>query len=227
MPVWEKVLVCTAHMDDMEWFCGATVAQLCAQGSRVTLAILTEEQPYVPVASLQEFQQQRKAQQHQAAQVLGLQTVCWLDLAPEGKLALAPENQRKIADLIQETTPDLLLTFAPTVAGEHGVAGHRVAQALQSFPRIPVLTFQSTQPNYFWPVTWQEIEKAQQALAMHQGRFQPRTFTQKLYWWASLTLRPWWRGRGSKTGWAEGFHQRPCADLMDYVPVGSQQRSRG
>jgi LmbE family N-acetylglucosaminyl deacetylase len=110
----QRVLVVTAHPDDVDFACGGTVAQLAAQGADVALLVATDGQtggfdPSVPRAALAGI---RREEQQAAARVLGIATVRYLGLV-DGELEPTLALRRAIAREIRRHRPEVVLSWSP------------------------------------------------------------------------------------------------------------------
>ena len=111
---YKSAMVVTAHADDAEWGCSGTVAKWCKQGWEVTYVLCTDgskcnDDPNITSEILVET---RKAEQLQAAEVLGLKEVVFLgyeDSILEPSIAL----RKDITVQIRKHKPDILICMYP------------------------------------------------------------------------------------------------------------------
>jgi LmbE family N-acetylglucosaminyl deacetylase len=111
---FHRVLVIAAHPDDAEYSFGATVARLVDEGAQVSYLVVTDgaqggEDPAQPA---EELAATRYAEQREAARVLGVADVVFLDF-PDGLLADTPELRLALTREIRRHRPDLVLTHQP------------------------------------------------------------------------------------------------------------------
>ena len=77
---YKSAMVVTAHADDAEWGCSGTVAKWCKQGWEVTYVLCTDGSKGNDDTNITSeiLVETRKAEQLQAAEVLGLKEVVFL-----------------------------------------------------------------------------------------------------------------------------------------------------
>jgi LmbE family N-acetylglucosaminyl deacetylase len=117
----ERALVIAAHPDDIECFAGGTIARLTRTGAVVVYALATGGEGgcndmSVPTPAVTA---QRKREQRQAAQLLGVETVEWITVSGGAMLRdseVIPSLDLRLAlvRLIRHHRPDLVVTFDPT-----------------------------------------------------------------------------------------------------------------
>jgi LmbE family N-acetylglucosaminyl deacetylase len=134
LPEMRRVLVIAAHPDDMEFWCGGTLARFMAVGTRVDLVLCTSgdrgsADPHILPARLAAL---REAEQVEAAEILGLHSVTFLR-HPDGGLADSADLRSDLVRQIRRHQPELLITHDPvnpyppyTAHRDHRTAG-RVA----------------------------------------------------------------------------------------------------
>jgi LmbE family N-acetylglucosaminyl deacetylase len=134
LPAFRRVLVIAAHPDDMEFWCGGTLARYVAAGTRVDLVLCTSgdrgsADPHILATHLAEI---REAEQRAAVAFLGLHSVTFLR-HPDGDLAESAALRGDLVRQIRRHRPDLLIThdpinpFPPYVAHRDHRAAGRVA----------------------------------------------------------------------------------------------------
>jgi LmbE family N-acetylglucosaminyl deacetylase len=151
----QRVLVVTAHPDDVDFGCGGTVATWTKAGIEVAYAIATsgdaggfDDTPRAEMAGI------RQSEQRAAAAALGVTDVTFLGY-PDGALYVTNELRRDIARQIRRIRPDRVLTTSPI--RDFG----RVASAHGDHVRIGEATFDAVYPdarNPFAHVTLLEDE---------------------------------------------------------------------
>ena len=144
--VWpdrKKILVILAHPDDPEFFCGATLARWARAGHHIEYYLLTcgdkgfNETTSPESMTTDELCAVRHREQRQAASVIGVQAVHFLD-RPDGYLIPDLELRRDIVRVIRRFKPDVLVTCDPqtlfTAFGinhpDHRAAGQAVLDAV-------------------------------------------------------------------------------------------------
>jgi LmbE family N-acetylglucosaminyl deacetylase len=115
-PIFERVLMVSAHPDDPEFGAAGTLARQVDAGAKVTIVICTDgseggEDPTVPDA---ELSRRRYAEQCAASAELGIQDVVFLG-HPDGRLVPSIEFRREITAQIRKHRPELVLTHVPTI----------------------------------------------------------------------------------------------------------------
>lgn len=112
-------MVVMAHPDDAEFGCGGTVAAWAREGWDVYYVICTDasgggpdEATDVGPAARQAITTTRKAEQREAARILGLRDVIFLDL-PDGTLQPTIELRRELVRLMRRYRPTRLVCQSP------------------------------------------------------------------------------------------------------------------
>jgi LmbE family N-acetylglucosaminyl deacetylase len=142
------VLAIGAHPDDLEYFAGATVAQLRDAGSAVALVVCSDGAR--GGRDLDDPAAVRRAEQGHAAAALGV--VDWLWLAhPDGALAPGDPLRGDLLRSVRRVRPELILAHDPRtlwtiIAGiaqpghsDHRAAGQATLDAI--YPRSPSPNF--------------------------------------------------------------------------------------
>jgi LmbE family N-acetylglucosaminyl deacetylase len=109
-----RVLVVTAHPDDVDFGAAGTVATLVARGAMVTYCIVTDGDaggfdPSVPRADIPGI---RRAEQVAAAAVVGVTDVRFLGYR-DGELTVSHDLRRDITRVIRQVQPERVLTMSP------------------------------------------------------------------------------------------------------------------
>jgi LmbE family N-acetylglucosaminyl deacetylase len=111
----ERVLVVTAHPDDVDFAAAGTVGTWADAGLEVTYCICTsgdaggfDDTPRREMGPL------REREQRAAAAELGVEDVCFLGY-PDGRLTASLELRRDISRLIRRFRPDRVLTHSPEI----------------------------------------------------------------------------------------------------------------
>jgi len=115
--VWEtqqKILVILAHPDDPEFFCGATLARWSRAGHEIHYLLFTCGSKgggtnVTPV----ELCALRRIEQQNAAEVIGVKSVRFLDLE-DGYLVPSLDLRREVVRAIRQVKPAILVTCDPT-----------------------------------------------------------------------------------------------------------------
>ncbi|WP_322820311.1 PIG-L deacetylase family protein [Chloroflexus sp.] len=115
----KTALVVVAHPDDAEFGCGGTLAAWAAEGWEITLVICTDgsgggpdDATDVGPAARRRISEIRKAEQQEAAKVLGLKEVIFLDY-PDGMLQPTLELRRDIVRQIRRVRAQRVVCQSP------------------------------------------------------------------------------------------------------------------
>src|SRR6266496_5931952 len=111
----ERVLVIIAHPDDAEFWVGGTIAQWTDDDIRVTYCVLTDGSgggfdPDVPRA---EIPHMRRAEQQQAAKLLGVSEVKFFGLGEQNLLDERRELHENLVRVIRQVRPQRVVTWSP------------------------------------------------------------------------------------------------------------------
>lgn len=119
-------MVVFAHPDDAEYGCSGTAAQWCRLGWEVVYVVCTDGSKGSddPEMTQEQLVALRKQEQRDAAKILGLKTVEFLDY-PDSYLTPSLELRRDIAKMIRKHKPDVLICPNPNrdLQG-NGYVGH-------------------------------------------------------------------------------------------------------
>jgi LmbE family N-acetylglucosaminyl deacetylase len=110
----QRVLAVGAHPDDIEFGCGATLAQWARHGAHVELAVLTDgsKGTWDPAADTAALVATRQEEQRAAARALGAQAVHFVG-AVDGQLLADPATTERVCELIRASRPDVVLGHDP------------------------------------------------------------------------------------------------------------------
>ena len=142
----ERVLVVTAHPDDVDFGASATLAQWTKQGIEVTLCVITDGNaggfdPTVPRSDIPGI---RRAEQRAAAAHWGAADVVYLGYR-DGELTVSHDLRRDISRVIRQVRPRRMLIQSPERYWEriqashpdHLAAGEAAIQAVYPDARNP------------------------------------------------------------------------------------------
>lgn len=142
----ERVLVVTAHPDDVDFGAAGTVARWTDAGIAVTYCMCTDGQAGGFDASVDraEIPAIRRAEQEAAARLVGVEDVRFLGRV-DGELVVTRELVRDIVRVIRQVRPDRMLVPSPERNWErigashpdHLAAGEAAVQALYPAARNP------------------------------------------------------------------------------------------
>lgn len=140
---WDRsksILVILAHPDDPEFFLGGSIARWVKLGHRVSYCLFTRGDKGVngQIVEPAALAQLREIEQREAAAVLGVQAVQFLDYE-DGYLTPDLNSRREIVRVIRRQKPDIVVTCDPTNYfyrenrinhPDHRAAGQIVADAV-------------------------------------------------------------------------------------------------
>jgi LmbE family N-acetylglucosaminyl deacetylase len=110
-----RVLVVTAHPDDVDFGAAGTVASWTSAGIEVTYCICTSgEAGTIDGVPDEEVGAIRRAEQIAAARHVGVHDVMFLG-HPDGRVVPSPELRRDITRLIRRVQPQRVLTWSPEI----------------------------------------------------------------------------------------------------------------
>ncbi len=139
-----KVLAIFPHPDDAELAAGGTVALLTSEGVQVTYALATDGEmgAFDPSLTPQDVSKTRRAEQEEAARLLGVSQVMWLGFR-DGFLPDIEILRKSMVGVIRQTRPDFVMTLDPWLPYE-AHPDHRTA----SLAAVEACTFASM-PLYY------------------------------------------------------------------------------
>jgi LmbE family N-acetylglucosaminyl deacetylase len=124
-PELTRVLVVTAHPDDVDFGSAGTVATLVAAGVSVTYCIVTDGDAggFDPTVPRSEIPRIRRAEQVAAAAVVGVSDVRFLGYR-DGELTVSHDLRRDISRVIRQVRPQRVMTMSPMRNWERIAASH-------------------------------------------------------------------------------------------------------
>jgi LmbE family N-acetylglucosaminyl deacetylase len=110
----ERILVVTAHPDDVDFGAAGTVATWTKAGHEVTYCIVTDGDAggFDPAVPRGEIAGIRQAEQRAAAAELGVSDVRFLGY-PDGRVVVSLDLRRDISRVIRDVRPQRVLTQSP------------------------------------------------------------------------------------------------------------------
>lgn len=113
-PEYKRAMVVTAHPDDAEYGCSATVAKWCRLGWDVVYVLCTDGSKGTENRNIssEKLAQVREEEQVEAGKILGLKKVEFLRY-PDGYLEPTLDLRRDITREIRRWKPDVLITTNP------------------------------------------------------------------------------------------------------------------
>jgi LmbE family N-acetylglucosaminyl deacetylase len=131
-----RILAIGAHPDDMDFFCGGTLARFVAGGNVVGVCSLTDGRGGGKASTPEELAELHRHEHVESAAILGAQTF-WLGI-PDGALVDDAETRMIVAEILREFRPDLLITHPPEdYHPDHVASSHLVINAsyMARYPR--------------------------------------------------------------------------------------------
>ena len=121
----ERVLVVTAHPDDVDFGAAGTVATWTAQGIEVSYCVITDGDAggFDPDVPRSEIGGIRQAEQRAAAKAVGVDDVVFLGY-PDGRLYVTHELRRDVSRVIRQKRPQRVVTQSPERNWERIYASH-------------------------------------------------------------------------------------------------------
>lgn len=202
-PGGQRILFVLAHPDDADFICGGTVARLAEEGRDIHYLVITRGNAGTsdPEMTPERLSAIREQEQHNAAKVLGVQTITFLNGYSDGEVEASLTLRRDIAFVVRRWRPDVVFTFDPwkryDMHPDHRAVGMCTQDALvnagaQNFPEqfvngiTPhgvkhIYYFSTDQPNH-WVDTSSVIEKKIAAMRCHEsqmGGFNPDDYARR------------------------------------------------
>ena len=129
----KTILAVGAHPDDNDFGCGGTMAKAADQGARIIYLVATNGQRggNDPVLTGEKLATIRRTEQHQAAGLLGVTDVSFLDYM-DGELTANLELKEKIVRAIRRYQPEMVFTIDPSFFYymESGMVNHSDHRAI-------------------------------------------------------------------------------------------------
>lgn len=175
-PAVRRAVAVAAHPDDLEYFCGGALGLLTRAGAHVAAVLATRGERGGDPAL-------RRREQEQAAALLGYGGLHLWDFPDRGVRAADPRLRTRLAELLAQERPDLLLTFDPHYPFPlYRHPDHvAVARAVLALWPGPALLFHTRRPTLAVEVTGVFATKVA-AFAAHRSQL-PRRGTARLAGW--------------------------------------------
>ena len=121
----ERVLVVSAHPDDVDFGAAGTIAKWTSHGTQVTYAIVTDGAAggFDQSVSRQEMARLRESEQRAAAKVVGVDDVRFLQYH-DGELEVTMGLRRDLSRVIRQVRPNLVICQSPERWWERLPASH-------------------------------------------------------------------------------------------------------
>ena len=170
---FSRAMVVVAHMDDAEYGCSGTVAQLIRKSWEVVYVLCTDGSKGSddPEMTQERLRAIRKQEQLDAGDILGLTAVEFLSY-PDSYLTPSLELRKDIAKMIRKHRPDVLITNNPTRdlngSGYIGHPDHMAAGEAALSATFPTARDRLTYPDLL--EKGYEPHKTKQVWVMHGGK---------------------------------------------------------
>jgi LmbE family N-acetylglucosaminyl deacetylase len=117
-----RALVVTAHPDDVDFGAAGTVATLTDEGWAVSYCVITDGDAggFDPSVERAEIPRIRRAEQTEAARLLGVDDLHWLGYA-DGRLEPSLELRRDLARVIRTVRPARVICMCPQRLWDSGI----------------------------------------------------------------------------------------------------------
>ena len=221
-----KVLAIGAHGDDLELFCGGTLARYAAQNNQVVMCVVTDGRGR-PAGDPAQIAAIRKEEAQASADVIGAE-LAWLGI-PDGGLWFDEKSRHLFVELIRRAQPDVIITHPPDdYHPDHKTTSRLVMDAAQvsrtaNYPSplpphrlvVPVAFMDSERGIDFLPEDYVNItsvwETKIQMLMQHRsqlmpggydGNFTPPVDNEFTYYATAMSR---FRGLACDVPYAEGF----------------------
>jgi LmbE family N-acetylglucosaminyl deacetylase len=121
----ERILVVTAHPDDVDFGAAGSVAVWTSEGSQVTYCVVTDGDAggFDPTVDRAEIPGIRRAEQTAAAAAVGVTDLVFLGY-PDGRLQATLELRRDIARVIRQVRPERVVCPSPERRWDRLFASH-------------------------------------------------------------------------------------------------------
>ncbi len=233
----ERVLVVTAHPDDVDFGAGGTIATFTSLGIQVTYCVCTDGDAggFDDNTDRSEIPNIRRGEQIAAGKVLGVTDIHFLGYK-DGYLQPTHDVQRDIVRVMRKVKPQLVITQTPernwdrlpATHPDHMAAGEATTQAIYPAVRNPYaypelrkvegleawtvnwLWLQGdTNPNHWLDVT-EKFDQKIEAISAHASQIsQPEKLAEMVREWQKLAAEKAGLAEGRL---AEGFKQIKLPD---------------
>jgi LmbE family N-acetylglucosaminyl deacetylase len=121
----ERILVITAHPDDVDFGAGGTVARWTDAGIAVSYCVITDGDAggFDPSVARSEIPAIRRGEQEAAASVLGVDELHWLGY-PDGRLEVTLDLRRDLSRVIRQVRPQRVVCQSPARNWERIYGSH-------------------------------------------------------------------------------------------------------
>jgi LmbE family N-acetylglucosaminyl deacetylase len=224
-PGGQRILVVIAHPDDAESFVGGTMTLLASERRAIQYLLITrgDKGSSDPTMTPERLSSIREDEQRQAASILGVQTITFLDGYFDGAVEPGLLLRQELALRIRAWRPDVVFTFDPwkryEIHPDHRATGLctfdaiAVARDRMTYPEQlrdgvtahnvkQVYFFNTDEPNHWIDISG-VIDKKIEARCAHMSQVNPANHPDGY-------LRKW----GAETGTAKGY---AFAEAFHYI----------
>ena len=124
---WRTGLAVVAHPDDLEYGAAAAIAKWTAQGKKISYVMVSKGEAGIDGMEPLEVGRLRSQEEINAARVVGVETVEFLDHA-DGVIEYGPKLRRDLSRAIRRHRPDVVITINHHLqffSGHLNMADHR------------------------------------------------------------------------------------------------------
>jgi len=189
----KRVICIQPHPDDTDVGIGGTIAKLSKLGCEVIYLTMTDDRASIsdPTLSTSEIVSIRKKEQEEAAKILGVKELIWLDYA-DSQFYPSLDARSKIIRVIREKKPDAIFTVDPWLSyeahpdhrttgilaseaalfsGLYNVNPEQIESGLNPHQVEYVAYFVTSRPNFFYDIT-ETFELKLEAVRKHKSQFE-------------------------------------------------------
>ncbi|MBE3141793.1 MAG: PIG-L family deacetylase [Thermoplasmata archaeon] len=168
-------LIIVAHPDDVEYYCGGTVAKWVSNGCQVSLVVASsgDKGTHDLEANKSEIIFTRESEQRASAFVLGISDVQFLR-HPDAELKQVPGLFEQIVFHIRRVKPEVILTHDPMVRLTRQHPDHRAVGQLVIDASFPISVMENCFPSQ---ITQQGVEPWQPDWLLMFGSDIPNYYT--------------------------------------------------
>ncbi len=232
-----NVLAIGAHGDDLEMFCGGTLARFSERGDKVFMCVVTDGRGR-PKGDPDAIAAIRREEARESAEVIGAELV-WLGV-PDGDLWFDEPTRHLFIEAMRECRPDVIITHpADDYHPDHKTTSRLVMDAAQitrtanypsKFPPhravVPIAFMEAERGIDFLPEEYVDItgvwEKKLAMLAKHRSQLMPAEYDPNFvlppmeengfYYYAQALSA--FRGLAVNCRYAEGFRWWRAANRL-------------
>ena len=209
-----RILAIGAHSDDMDLFCGGTLALYAAAGHPVGICCLADGRTGGKAESPEQLAKVRQGEFLESASVIGAEAF-WLGIH-DGEVMDDLETRRRVVEIVRSFRPDLIFTHPPNDYHPDHVAASHLAMDASFAARIsvpPVLFVDTESGHDFVPDEYVDVtnvwEQKVQMLNAHHSQYDhwvnPHTDSPENWLVDRSTVLGRFRGLQCQARYAEAF----------------------